>query len=752
MSATPTNQNRTAFRLDDTDIQESESLRRIVRAPKTATLVEIKEKDLPHETIPKQVIGIVKNSLDSHEMSVGVIVNRVQTARETHRRLRKEGYTTHLVTGRMRPIDREGVMNNISRSVNPERESPIGERSFVVSTQAIESGADFSFDALITEASPADSLRQRLGRLDRRGTISAARGRPSRCWVLGVMSEMNPKNPDPVYGDATRVTWHSLNDQATDNVVDVGLSSPAFGSIPEGSRASRGDAPLLLPPHIDTWVQTNPEPVVQPQISEFLHGKQQNYEPDVSIVWRWDRTEETLRMVPPRPAEYLQIPISAARGWLTRAEEVPVADTDAPWLDNIKNRQQNTKRGHRTLPQTGAVRWTGRESRRAELLAPGDVIVADPRLGGITDSNWDPVGFRTSSDSPPAADAGQPEQRHKTAASTVVEDLGDKAQWGYGARRTLRLDPRLFANMPELPKVPIPSEEVYSYVTREETISEWLETAETLLPKKQNDHDLSAGWIADAASYFRDSINCNSCEIRLADTHRKGEKSYYLLTDRTLDTAVFDSSEDSSLTGTSVMLTDHMKGVGEKAADFALRLGLDAKLADDLRLAGELHDLGKADSRFQTRMTGNDPVAAARLAGPLAKSLPGVHTSSGEWPPLRHENGSTALVSATPRILEGANDPELVLHLISTHHGHSRPLPPIERDKNPQTIKTSYDGVELSVSTDQTDTDLALLIADLFWILHERYGHHGIAWLETIFRLAGWQRTAEEAKRGLNGG
>ena len=80
----------------------------------------------------------------------------------------------------------------------------------MVATQAIEVGADFSFDLLITECAPIDSLRQRFGRLDRRGTYADGTGAAAEAIVLGVRSEMNAKKPDPIYGDAAKETWREL--------------------------------------------------------------------------------------------------------------------------------------------------------------------------------------------------------------------------------------------------------------------------------------------------------------------------------------------------------------------------------------------------------------------------------------------------------------------------------------------------------------------------------------------------------------
>ena len=188
--------------------------------------------------------------------------------------------------------------------------------TIVVATQAIEVGADFSFDALVTECAPVDCLRQRFGRLDRRGTYFRDTKSAARAWILGIRPELNAKRPDPIYGDAVKATWGHLQQRAEDGGVDVATQS--LKEFPDDALAPRCSAPLLLDTHVHAWVQTNPQPIVQPPIDWFLHGIDRSGTPEVSIVWRLDRRRQALELVPPRQAESLSVPIDAARSWLSR--------------------------------------------------------------------------------------------------------------------------------------------------------------------------------------------------------------------------------------------------------------------------------------------------------------------------------------------------------------------------------------------------------------------------------------------------
>lgn len=713
MSATPSNTTAVPFTLDPVgDLEQCPELRRRVEAAKQAELVTVRN----HDAMPSAILKIVKSASslkksDASSLTVrslGVVVNRVRTARETHQELRDAGYTAHLLTGRMRPLDRVDALSTIAPTVDPDGDSKSDELAIVVATQCIEVGADFSFDALITECAAVDSLRQRFGRLDRRGLSVSRNGAAARAWILGPRSVVTSNKPDPIYGEAVRATWEELQALATRGPIDVGPGSLKDFSL--RAVAPKAHSPLLLKTHLEAWVQTSPEPIVQPAVESFLHGIGQSQTADVSILWRWDRTEEALQLVPPRQAEFLQVPIDAARSWLADASEVDVADV-------VITRFEDTKRPTNGNAADDWVRWEGFGKSPGPVdvnhIRPGDVIVVDPGRGGLRAGTWDP------------------------SCEDPVTDLGDAAQAAYGRRVTLRLDPRLLGG-----SVPRPGEEIDADTSARERIGRWLE--------EYLDND-APSWLCRVAEQLRPGFEIATTGIA-DDGYDKG---YFVLIGRNIhtqkpavDDAIMDGTDETcSLTGSGVKLRDHLDGVGGRAGCIASRLGLEDDLVEDLRLAGQLHDLGKVDRRFQTQLVGGDPVALEMLEEPLAKSLPNAARIRRYPTGMRHEVASVAMVGANTGVLSSAQDKDLVLHLVGTHHGFARPLPPIIHDPEPQTLVYTIDGHPMEVQSDLTESTLALDMAERFWRLTERYGYHGLAWLEAILRLADHQQSAAEAEQ-----
>jgi CRISPR-associated endonuclease/helicase Cas3 len=214
-------------------------------------------------------------------------------------------------------------------------------------------------------------------------------------------------------------------------------------------------------------------------------------------------------------------------------------------------------------------------------------------------------------------------------------------------------------------------------------------------------------------------------------------------------------NEDTSPAGTSVSgdaqpmtLTAHQAAVQHRAGQFARNLGLPDPIISAVMLAAAYHDEGKRDPRFQLMLHGGDRWQAMAAAEALAKS--GMNPADraafrraqqlSRYPAgMRHEALSAR--AAALRLAPGADraasagvDPDLVIHLVSSHHGYSRPLLPPITDPAPVMVEFPVTGGQ------QASLDTAATIdwdgPRRFASLCNQHGRWGLALLETIVRLA----------------
>jgi CRISPR-associated endonuclease/helicase Cas3 len=180
------------------------------------------------------------------------------------------------------------------------------------------------------------------------------------------------------------------------------------------------------------------------------------------------------------------------------------------------------------------------------------------------------------------------------------------------------------------------------------------------------------------------------------------------------------------------------------ASDIAASMDLPEPLAADLGLAARLHDLGKADPRFQVWLAGGDRLRARRQ-GLLAKSarmpahpaaLRDARLRAGYPAGGRHELLSIRLAESDPDLLAAAHDRDLVLHLLASHHGHARPFAPVVVDDKPPAVDMELDGHRLHWDQATGLERLDSGVADRFWRLVRAYGWWGLAYLEACLRLA----------------
>ena len=217
-----------------------------------------------------------------------------------------------------------------------------------------------------------------------------------------------------------------------------------------------------------------------------------------------------------------------------------------------------------------------------------------------------------------------------------------------------------------------------------------------------------------------------------------------------------DDASASSISysdGRPVRLEDHLRGVESFVRRYAEGCGLPDELADAVARAGLLHDVGKADRRFQALLQSSYRwLGGAHLAksGQMPKGQAfGRAQEKAEYPRGgRHELLSVRLAESAVSLLP--EEPELrdlTLHLIASHHGHCRPFAPVVQDAASVDIEFALDGarMEWSGATDLERLDSG--VAERYWRLVRLYGWWGLAWLEALVRLADWRRSEWEERQ-----
>ena len=676
-----------------------------------------------------------------HPAAVGVVVNRVALAREIFTALDDDDSTDAvLMIGRSRGVDRDSIAKSLDPFRTGQRDRAEARPLFVVATQCLEVGVDLDLDGLVAQAASLDALRQRFGRLNR-----AARPIDAEGAVIALSGDIAKKADDPVYGDRIRLTWDALGAVAESGMVDFGVEAlperlERAGLDPDGLASERPDAPVLMPAYLDLWSQTSPPPAADPEVGLFLHGAQRTAA-GVSIVWRGDISKtdlegktgidlkQVVRLLPPRAAEAVELPLWVARAWLRRPEDAHADISDVPEREphTAPPSQDSDRRAFRWLghddPCTGVV--------SADDLRPGDLLVVPSDYGGCDSFGWAPE------------------------SSSPVVDVADKAAepW-WGRRCAVRIAPGLVQPEDQWQRI--------SDVLVAEDVNglDLVDRLVAALPPEVSEDEMQAGSRPGDVRRPLEALRRAKGRIDVHLPYADGPKGGAILvaergiSERPDTSAAIPSTEDDTASHTSsrpVCLDKHGTRVARFVSGFVEALGLD-NVRDDLRLAAHLHDAGKADPRFQTMLAGGDPWN--RPDGPpLAKSgrswSPQAWIRAGLPKRWRHEAFSVQMARTHPE-LAAARDPALVLWLIGSHHGLGRPFfdfldPAPERPLPCLDVadwRLPEDGLgPQSLGFDFGGADWPSLFCDL----KRRYGIWGLAHLEAILRLADHRASEEES-------
>ncbi|GIX04267.1 MAG: hypothetical protein KatS3mg114_0136 [Planctomycetaceae bacterium] len=719
-----------------------------------------------------KVANVVRASVDeamslagNGPTAVGIIVNRVATAKEIYKQLR-EAYkdepdvVVELVIGSMRPVDRDRQAERLRQLVGPDRPQKSEKTSFVVATQCLEVGADYDFDVLVTECASLDALRQRFGRLNRSG-------RPMEAKAVILAGEKDIKEEsklddtkplDPIYGNALARTWNWLWSQAEivtgeaesadakkqgkkksageERLIDFGIDAfkPKWDSLEKEDRqklsapSSSKDAPVMLPAYVDFWCQTSPRPTPDPEVALFIHGPEAG-EPDVQVCWRADLVEDEhlnrtdwcdiVALLPPTSSECMSVPISRVRRWLTQEEPEPEGDL----LGSIEKPEKDDRKSSRKEldPNRIGVLWRGvRDSKllnSPDDLRPGDTLVLPASAAG-----WDEIG-------------------HVPDATAEIADVAETAFQSARDRAALRLHPALAARLPTSE-----SEAISEFFNRLNDPEEEPTTAElrALLRPIAEQYLKTSRFLLD---YYPDGRG-----VVLKSRNRLNRSHWWIPP----ETDEGDDDRSRTLREKPISLKEHIRHVYEETVRTVDALPLE-ELKQAYCLAAQWHDLGKADERFQAMLRRTDRTDAWLLTGLdtalLAKSdgLPQTpqqrqqaRERAGLPEDFRHEMLSVQIVEQTGLRKQAESHLDLILHLIAAHHGYARPFAPVVIDEEYPEVTVNNVTLPSEQRRACPPHRIDSGIAERFWELTRRYGWWGLAYLEAVLRLADQQASADE--------
>jgi CRISPR-associated endonuclease/helicase Cas3 len=783
MTATPAGEVKSSFTLNDED-RRNETLARRRSAPKPATLVKLDKKKPIVDELARRAV----ESLSDSRQAIGVIVNRVQTARDVEAKLRatlpgrKIDANVHLVIGRMRPLDRDELQMSLRTVVGPDRPEHLDRPVFVVATQCLEVGADYDFDALFVECASLDALRQRFGRLNRRGRRGPD-GSPLTVAAAVVTNDEAIKGDDPIYGDALKHTWDWLwSNKGDAGHVDFGIAAfdPLWREIQSQSQtylapgcpkpllAPGPNAAVLLPVHLDALCQTAPHPVPSPDVSYFIHGPRRD-NAEVNVCWRADlgddpeRWPEIIRLLPPTSPECMTVPLRDVRRWingdptLDRDADMPVAETESDSISSNGHARQVEHR-HVVIWRGSTEVWTAGAPRD---IGPGDTLVMP-----VETRSWQFFGHIPGGqqrDYPPETD-----ERFAVRCQGLDRsiDIAERATLRVRRRVVLRIH-RAFPDHESFRGLSDP--EVREKLIDQQRIpKEWGRSPVA----RVESHDYP-GATDDGTGTGRDRVIVLS---RILDPEDKLQLP-----------PIDQEDEDDNMSEQDrfVPLTTHTHHVVDRLSLALGKLHLNELLAVTLTSSARLHDLGKADVRFQAMLAGVTPAEAMMQPTLLGKGdgqqrtrseRDAIYRRAACAPQFRHEMLSVQIVEHRydDCVGDAPADRELIFHVIAAHHGRARPFAPVcvdeplDRtdaeaqaflDRRSILLKPSafWPEIEITGKDRQRAVEnppahrLDSGIAERFWALTRRHGWWGLAYLESILRLADQQASEAEQKNQSEG-
>jgi len=743
--------------VDEDDLTVDEVLRARLCRPKPVEIVDLpawpsgkagRPRDAAAARLADEVVR-VRGEVSGG--TVGCFVNTVSAAVAAREALRGSGLTVEILVGRMRPYDVDRLRHRWPGLLDVGGNEAV---DVLVATQTLEVGIDVDLAGAVSELAPGTALAQRAGRVNRRGRRDTA---PFVVLTGGDLPKDDHLGPYRTEDLTEALAWVRRRAAHPDGIAPWALRPTSDGGDPPpGQRRRRTLLQRVEPADTWHWASTSDDLAADPDLTLWL-SDDVNDTSEIGIVVRRELPEDDadlvdlIRDLPPRDHEIFPVPLRQARDVLRGLVQTgrgadgpaePLAPPDP--LIRVRDRDVVFLRNDRDL-------WS-------ELL-PGDVVVVADTARIFRSGVVDPDGDQQADDVLDAAD---------------LSGASQPSSPGRPAGRALRL---------ERPK---PGED--------ELVDAVLDTAIPAAADRpsRNDRDRLADALTALAQAPRHAdavMTLTWAAARLRD-RRERIKDTAVVLHRALDNPphrllVIDQArrlryddelrQTCTVSADPVTLTSHSADVASRAAELARAVGLGDDHIAILRHAGQHHDDGKIDERFQAMLrgepqggqpaggaagtaktgstSGSEGASSARSSN--AGGAGGTDGASGSGDPLaksrvlsrprpsafglpagwRHEQLSVLV--AWPRL---ANLPgpsrALVARLVGTSHGRGR-------RSFPHTTADLLPGV------DTGDRTLAEALFDqggwdeLIDETTRTWGVWGCAYLEALLRAADGQVSAE---------
>ena len=676
------------FELDDDDLKNA-TIKERLAAPKPLSIQQHPGGD-PAKAIVSAVSGLLGSPDTIAGAGILVFANTPKTALAIAKALRsRRDCDVRVATGRIRGAEVAETVAAISDRLRAGQLTAEGGRNHfvVVATQTLEVGADLDADYLITEACGARALTQRLGRLNRLG---------KRPHAQGIYVHVDTKDGQwPVYSEEpARVLDQLLKHIGFDESVD--MSPGNIAKVLGDSSEEPADAPVLAEALLGEWVKTTTPPPGEAPVEPYFSGRREQ-DRDVDVIWRAHVPDVGQRIWPrPSTEEIVSVPLHEARKALVGASCVRIAaDHTADQID---------------------------ADRRGELnLRPGDTIIAPTHMGKLdVDGHWNPASRELAMDAS-LLDNG-----------LVISERTMDGLYGAGGDSSDRKPLR--GAMQKLIDS-LGGDDPAEAATAAAELCDAMDDGE--VPKPFDRDDRREQW-RQFVRRLRSGLDEQDGRILVEDPDGEAARLPIRAADVGTGRLVSLDEYDELSISDPVSLQAHGDDTAAAARRTAEDLGITGRTADVVETAARLHDIGKADHRFQDWL---DP--DQERAGPVAKSK--VPRSQWEhrrrasgWPRGgRHEELSRRLAQAwlsKDGHSFSESEQDLLLHLVVAHHGRGRPLVDPVDDQTGRTVAFRIEGREVAACADLSDADWDQPAR--FARLNSRHGFWGLALLEAILRQA----------------